>query len=148
VPNSRGEMMFSNKTQSGRQPLILCVDDDPKGLYFRTLILEESGYKVFASAHPAQSLMIIEHEFVNIALVDYQMPDMNGAELSAFIKKKTPRTRIIMLSGCSHIPEGDLASVDFFVSKGDGMSRVLEIISDLLKEERDPHRYSIAASAC
>ena len=145
--------MFPNKTQSGRQPSILCVDDDPKGLYFRALILEEYGYKVFASAHPAQALMIIEHEFLDIALVDYQMPDMNGAELSSLIKAKAPRTRIIMLSGCSHIPEGDLASIDFFVSKSDGMSRVLEIISDFLNEERDPNRYSegssaIAASAC
>ena len=139
--------MFSNKTQSGRQPVILCVDDELKGLYFRALILEESGYKVLASAHPTQALMIIEHEFVDIALVDYQMPDMNGAELSRFIKKKTPRTRIIMLSDCSHIPEEDLSSVDFFVSKGDGMSRVLEIISGFLKEARDPDPYSEGSSA-
>lgn len=126
--------MFVDKIESGRQPIILCVDDEPDGLYLRRLILERSGYTVIASTHPARALDMMEQQHVDVALIDYQMPQMNGAVLSAHMKKKTPRLKVIMFSGASDIPEEGLGSVDCFVSKGDGMPRVLKIISGFLAQ--------------
>ena len=126
--------MFVDKIESGRQPIILCVDDEPDGLYLRRLILERSGYRVIAATHPARALDMMEEQCVDVAVIDYQMPQMNGAVLSAHMKRKTPRLKVIMLSGASNIPQEGLGSVDCFVSKGDGMPRVLKIISGFLAQ--------------
>ena len=120
--------MFSRTSESERPPTVLCVDDEADGLRLRTLILEDSGYTVLSSTHPARALDMIEAQQVDAAVVDYHMPCMDGAALSASLKKRKPYLKVIMLSG-SLVPQQDLKCVDSFVSKGDGTSQLLRILA-------------------
>ncbi len=45
-----------------------------------------------------EALQIIENEQIDVALVDINMPDMNGIELTKKIKQEFPYTKVIILS--------------------------------------------------
>jgi|GEM_PF-1771281 CheY-like chemotaxis protein len=129
--------MVTNDTGDARKLVVLCVDDEPDGLFTRAHILEKFGYAVIALTHPLLALEIANDRTIDAALVDYQMPQMNGAMLSAGIRKKAPKVKIIMLSGYTNIPEADLACVDCFVPKCDCMPRILKVLSSLSVIDRD-----------
>ena len=130
--------MFLNEIEFANKWVVLCVDDEADGLFLRAQILERFGYAVIASTHPMLALDIACDQTIDAALLDYHMPQMNGAELSANIRKKAPNVKIIMLSGCSDIPESDLAYVDSFVPKGEGMTQLLKVLTALKTADRLP----------
>lgn len=84
----------------GSPVTVVVVDDHP---FFRdgvTRGLVASGYiKVVAEAEDGrQGLAAIERERPDVALVDYQMPDLNGlAVLHAVMRDRLP-TRVLLLS--------------------------------------------------
>lgn len=96
---SRGEQMFLNDIEFANKWVVLCVDDEADGLFLRAQILERFGYVVIASTHPLLALDIVCNQTIDATLLDYHMPQMNGAELSAKIRKKVPNVKIIMLQG-------------------------------------------------
>lgn len=63
------------------------------------------------------------HE-INVVLVDYLMPEMNGHEFAIQMRRIRPQVPIIMLSAAVDIPEHALSMVDAFVAK-DYLSRQL-----------------------
>ena len=87
-------------TGMGTPITVVVVDDHP---FFRdgvTRGLVASGcIKVVAEAENGrQGLEAIERERPDVALVDYQMPDLNGlAVLHAVVRDKLP-TRVVLLS--------------------------------------------------
>jgi len=68
---------------------------------------------------------------VDVAVVDYRMPAMNGCVLADFLRARHPDLRIILYSGESDIPEGEMSSVDAFVPKGSGVQPLLAQVSQL-----------------
>jgi hypothetical protein len=50
-------------------------------------------------------------------LLDYALPDSNGDEVSATMKRIKPDVRILMFSGMPHIPENARLHVDAFFAK-------------------------------
>jgi CheY-like chemotaxis protein len=130
--------MFLNETARVQKLVVLCVDDEADSLFLRAQTLERLGYAVIASTHPLLALDIVSDQTIDAALVDYHMPQMNGAELSAKIREKAPRVKIIMLSGCSDIQESDLGCVDTFVPKSEGMTQLLEVLSSVKTAVRSP----------
>jgi CheY-like chemotaxis protein len=70
---------------------------------------------VIPSTTPSEALAVTKNKSIDLALLDYQMPEMNGAMLSASIKRASPKVKIILFSGCINIPAADLVCVDSFV---------------------------------
>jgi CheY-like chemotaxis protein len=127
----RGAHLFLNEAKSSKKFVVLCVDDEADIVFPRAQLLERFGYAVIASTHPLLALDIVSDQTIDAALLDYHMPQMNGAELSARIRKKAPKVKIIMLSGCFDIPEADLACVDSFLPKCEDINQLLEVLSNL-----------------
>ncbi len=82
---------------------ILCVDDEPLILQLTTSLCEEmegvAEVKGFTDALTALSWL--DTNETDLAILDIDMPQMNGLVLAAEIKKKRPDTRIIFLTGYS-----------------------------------------------
>lgn len=68
---------------------------------------------------------------VDLAVVDYRLPAMNGCVLAGFLRARHPGLKIILYSGESDIPEGETSNVDAFVSKGGGIQPLLIQVSEL-----------------
>ncbi len=82
---------------------VICVDDerllmqDTVNLCLEIDLVDEA--KGFTK--PAEALRWLEHEQADIALLDIDMPGMNGLELAAAIRKKWPKMSVIFLTGYS-----------------------------------------------
>jgi CheY-like chemotaxis protein len=78
---------------------ILIVDDDAR---FRTLartLLEAAGYAVVAeAADGAEALAAVRREAPDAALVDVQLPDIDGLALAGALAKTDSGLRIILTS--------------------------------------------------
>ena len=65
---------------------LLLVDDKPENLLALESILDDLECTLFtATSGPEALSLLIKHEFA-LALVDVQMPEMNGFELAELIR--------------------------------------------------------------
>jgi CheY-like chemotaxis protein len=112
---------------------LLLVDDDTDQLELRATVLKMSGYTVVSAGGPldAMSIMAQEHgENVDVAVLDYHMPVMNGCLLAGYLRIQYPDLKIILYSAALEIPEDEMSSVDVFVSKSEGIAPLLEQVSE------------------
>ncbi|MFH0783903.1 MAG: response regulator [Pseudomonadota bacterium] len=101
---------------------ILIVDDKPANLFSVELILKETDAEIIKAGNGNEALVAsLNHDFA-IALLDVQMPDMDGYELAELLRseKKTKELPIIFVSAVYssdyHVFKGyDAGAVDFMV---------------------------------
>jgi CheY-like chemotaxis protein len=112
------------------------VDDNQFGVYVNAIILRNEGYEVLTSSDAGEAAAIVEAEEIDLAVLDYQMPGMNGAELAALCKAANPEMKLVLFSGYLGIPKRELALFDLFVPKSEGIEALLEGIEALLPGSR------------
>ncbi len=77
---------------------ILWVDDEIEGLRAHIRFLENRGIEVLTASHPDRALEVLEHEVVDLVLLDYRMPGMNGEELYKILHGQYPNLPIAFLT--------------------------------------------------
>ncbi len=116
------------------QTTLLLVDDDIRQLELRALVLKTSGFTVLTAISPVEALAMVAQNCgrkVDVAVLDYDMPVMNGCVLADYLRAQYPDLKIILHSGSLDISEGEMSSVSAFVPKGDGVARLIEEVSVL-----------------
>lgn len=78
---------------------ILCIDDNKHGCFARKALLEEQGHEVLVALSGKEGLERFRAEKVDLVIVDYIMPDINGGEVIRQIRKSSARMPIILHSG-------------------------------------------------
>jgi CheY-like chemotaxis protein len=78
---------------------ILVVDDDPECRATVASVLEDNGFSVTAAQTAKQALRLADEglEF-DLLLVDFAMPDMNGAELAEEMRARRPSLPVVFLA--------------------------------------------------
>jgi CheY-like chemotaxis protein len=109
---------------------ILCIDDDCVVLAFVRRLLEKSGYTVLTTASPLQGLSLAMRSPPDAVVLDYQMPEMNGHEVAAAIKRCRPETAIVMFSA-GQIPEETFKLADAVVAKWDAVGQLVVTVTEL-----------------
>lgn len=99
---------------------ILCIDDNAHGLSARRVLLERLGHQVTVARSGAEGLQAFRREKADLVIVDYVMPQMNGAEVVRKVKKSAPRLPVILLSGYTEPLnlEAKVKDADCILSKG------------------------------
>jgi CheY-like chemotaxis protein len=115
--------------------MLLCIDDSAIILDILKSILERSGYSVFAAASGSQALEILADHAVDLVILDWEMPEMNGRETASEIRRMKPGMPIIINSGCSEIPHDAFQIADAFVSKGTEYKALLAAITELISSQ-------------
>ncbi len=110
---------------------ILSVDDEPGILLTRQPILEKAGYGVLSAVDGEQALHFFDAHAVDLVLLDYLMPRMDGGAVAQEMKKHKPLVPVIIVSG-SPVPEDTLTCVDCFIRKGEGPALLLAKVEQLL----------------
>jgi CheY-like chemotaxis protein len=80
------------------QHCILCVDDDVPGTRARAEILRERGYSVHVCHSPLAALRC-DLSLFDLAILDFNMPELNGRELLLRMRASGARFPIVLLSG-------------------------------------------------
>jgi PleD family two-component response regulator len=75
---------------------ILIVDDREENIIALEALLKRNDICLFATTSPNEALKIAWENNISIALVDVQMPEMDGFELVEMLKSN-PRTKDIMV---------------------------------------------------
>ncbi|RWY53973.1 response regulator [Mucilaginibacter gilvus] len=75
---------------------ILIVDDREENIVALEALLKRNDIRLFTTTSPNDALKIAWENHISIALVDVQMPEMDGFELVEMLKSN-PRTRDIMV---------------------------------------------------
>jgi CheY-like chemotaxis protein len=117
--------MTSSKT-------ILCIDDHEPSLGGWCLYLQNAGFSVETASNGQEGLELFATQPIDLVLLDYAMPEINGEQVATIMRRIKPGVRIVMLSGASNIPKDVLGQVDAFIQKGEQPIVVLQTIEKLL----------------
>ena len=120
------------RMESTRSKTVLCVDDEKIGLRVRKIMLESRGYKVLTAQNGPEGLKVFHENHVDLVVLDYYMPDQNGGEVAAEMRRVRPGVPIVFLSAYFSLPAEALSVSDAFITKGDPPDLLIERIQNLL----------------
>ncbi len=111
---------------------VLCVDDEAIGLRVRKIMLESHGFKVLTASSGQQGLTVFDENVVDLVVLDYYMPGMNGGDVAAEMRRRRPTVPIIFLSAYFSLPPAALEMANAFITKGDPPDVLIEKIEQLM----------------
>lgn len=113
---------------------LLCIDDHETAVAGWCLFLQSAGYSVETAFSAQEGLQLFATQAIDLVLLDYAMPDGDGGEVAATMKRMKPDVRVLMFSGVRAVPESARAHVDAFLEKGQHPTAVLAKIDELLTD--------------
>jgi CheY-like chemotaxis protein len=119
--------------------VLLCIDDNEDMLECEKSFLESFGYSVLTAASGGKGLELASNHSVDVVILDYFMPEMNGQEVAIEMRQLRPQAPIIMLSGAVDIPEQALKWVDAFIAKDCLASQLLPTIAQFYASGSTSH---------
>ena len=81
-------------------PAILLVDDDVELLRLLRRIITSvaTGYTILTCTHGDMALEQAMQQPTPLLITDYNLPGMNGLQLTAALKARAPATRVVLIS--------------------------------------------------
>jgi len=124
----------------------LIVDDSAAVRAFVRASLEDEGFALVQEAETGfEALRLLASNAFDVVIVDVNMPDINGLELLAFMKK-SPRqqgARKILISTRADGPDakrGDELGADAFLKKPFQVDELRELIRSLTSQVEEVSR--------
>ncbi len=114
---------------------ILIVEDDQM-VRLLTKTKLSSLYKIQEAADGEEALEVLDHEHIDLLIVDIQMPNMNGYELVRALRDTGDMTPVIMLTAMNtfaHKKEGFSSGVDDYMTKPIDYEELIWRIEALLR---------------
>jgi DNA-binding response OmpR family regulator len=87
---------------NNRPPSVLAIDDDANILDIIKTYLEGEGFTVQAQTDPRQGVEWYGQRWreVDLVLLDYVMPEMNGEAVFERVRQVNPNARVLLLTAC------------------------------------------------
>lgn len=120
------------------QHKIMVVDDDPRMRLTLGVIIEEEGYDVLEASDGYQAIELAKEHSLDLIFMDIIMPGMHGVDAFREIKKISPGTPVVMMTGFSN---GELVKnaldegVHSLIHKPFKVSRIIDTLRGVLKTE-------------
>ena len=118
----------------------MLVEDEPDILKLCRLILERSGYTVFAFERAIDAITMEKgyNGTIDLLVTDVMMPEMNGAELSKKLLAARPELKILFISGYTADVIAHNTILDFrlnFIQKPFSPKSLTTVIYNILNSE-------------
>ena len=95
---------------------IMIVDDEELILRAYKKELAASGYDVMVNTSAQAAIEAIKTQAIDILLVDLVMPGMSGVDMCNIVKKISPETEVVLMSG--YIDEMQKSWIEFIKAGG------------------------------
>jgi DNA-binding NtrC family response regulator len=127
----------------GRPLEILILDDESMVGQRLKPALEKQGYRVEAFTAPREAVARLEEKNFDIVVTDIRMEELDGLEVLARVRQKSPNTKVIMISGFATL---DLAHESLnhgafdFIAKPFRIGKIRDTIlkaAEVLERERE-----------
>jgi len=103
---------------------ILLVEDNAVNQVFALRLLEKAGHTVALAGNGREALAVLEKQSFDLVLMDVQMPEMDGFEATAAVRRKEQgsRNHMPIIAMTAHAMVGDKercleAGMDDYISK-------------------------------
>ena len=115
---------------------ILVVDDDKHTRMLLRAILQNANFTVTTANNGEEALLVLDHEHIDLVVLDIMMPKMNGYEFTKLIRE-TNNTLPILMVTAKHQPadekKGFLVGTDDYITKPIDEDKLLMRIKALLR---------------
>lgn len=132
----------SSESAAGQRYRILLAEDNPVNQMLAVRLLEKEGHSVSVVGTGFQALAALERELFDLILMDVQMPEMDGLEATAAVRKQEQVSgrHIPIVALTAHAMKGDrerclAAGVDEYLSKPLQPKGLFGTIARLMKEK-------------
>lgn len=111
---------------------VLVVDDEENLRKLLSRVVELEGYTVTQAASVKEAVKALQHDLFQVVISDVKLPDGNGIDLTARIKKEYPGVEVIVLTAYGTIADGVKAIKNGafdYLTKGDHQERIIPLLS-------------------
>ena len=118
---------------------ILVVEDDKNTRKLLTTILKNHGYNTLEATNGEQALDVMDHNHVDLMVLDVMMPKMDGFELTKTLRDAGSQLPILILSAKQNvvdIKQGFLVGIDDYLTKPFDFDVLLLRIKALLRRSK------------
>lgn len=123
---------------------LLLVDDEPKVIDFMKPFLEREGFQILIAGSGTEALELVRTETVELVVLDWMLPGMNGLDVCREIRKMS-KAGIIMVSARSEEADkviGLEVGADDYLTKPFSLreltARIRSVLRRLGDETEDP----------
>jgi len=117
--------------------VVVCLDDEPEILSALRREFRYEPFDVLTTVSPDQALQWIETFDVGVVLSDQRMPEMQGTDFLVEVRRRSPLTRRVMLTGFpwSTLREPEaIEGIQGLVCKPWGADSLRKMVRRLLRE--------------
>ena len=126
-----------------QKSIVLIVDDDLAILESTKAIVESAGYAVQTAETAHDAIRKARNDWFDVALLDIDLPDMQGTELLKRLQEIKPRMIKIMVTGSASL-DNAIECVNLeakaYIVKPFHPDDLLQVIEEKLKERRAAER--------
>jgi len=119
---------------------ILIIDDDKVLLETLKVYLEIEGFKVITAADGEKGFQLASQETVDLIILDFMLPSLNGLEVCKRLRTKKIKTPIIMLTGEKKEEIDKVLGLEFgaddYITKPFGTKELLARIRAVLRRSK------------
>jgi len=120
---------------------ILVIDDNDEFRSLVTELLRPLGFEVHAVANPVKGLekFTQEKEGFQLVLLDYYMPQLDGAKTFEWLKKLNPNVKVIIVSGGEELRLRQILAhhpIDGYIRKPFRVQEAIHIIRHVMSKQK------------
>ena len=121
----------------GSRIRVLAIDDNEEFRNLITELLEPFGFEVIAEANPVRALekFAREKDKFQLVLLDYYMPQLDGAKTFECLKKLNPDVKVIIVSSAEELQLRQILAqhqIDGYIRKPFRVQEALHIIRHVM----------------
>jgi two-component system, NtrC family, nitrogen regulation response regulator NtrX len=117
---------------------ILIIDDEPEIRAVLKDVLNDENYQVYLAGDGMEGLAILEHEAVDLVILDVWLPNMGGIDVLKLIKEKHPDIEVIIISGHANINIAvkavKMGAFDF-LEKPLSLDKIITVVGNAIRME-------------
>ncbi len=115
------------------------VEDDKNTRKLITTILKNYGYSTLEATNGVEALDVLDHNHIDLMVLDVMMPKMDGYELAQTLRENGSQMPMLMLSAKSavnDIKQGFVVGIDDYMTKPFDFEELLLRIKALLRRSK------------
>lgn len=103
----------------GQRQVVLVVEDEILIRMNATAMVEDAGFEAIAASDADEAIRILESRSdIRAVFTDVHMPgSMDGIRLASVVRNRWPPVALLVTSGQTNVPDGDLPTGGRFLKK-------------------------------